>query len=193
MFAAATLKTIEQHVGAIRLCLVNGLPGPTMILVFVGIDAFGALGRPIGQKRASRADFLAWAERYVIKPKGLPMTALELYAARCAALHTLGAESDLSTVGKVRPIFYAWGNRDAEPANAVIATVSKERPDLAAVVVKVEDVVSAFIDGLASFGRDIEANSELHDAVVTRAQKMFGQFSHFPGTPGFEELTSELP
>ena len=27
MFAAATLKTIEQHVGAIGLCLANGLPG----------------------------------------------------------------------------------------------------------------------------------------------------------------------
>lgn len=183
MFQEPTLETLEQHVRAIALCLRSGLPGPALTLVYVGIDSFGALARPIGQKRRVREDFVAWADRYMIKPKQLPVTALELYGARCGVLHTLGPESDLSTAGTVRQISYAWGNREAGPANAVIAEASKLNPRLAAVVVKVEDIADAFIEGIASFGQDVDgAAPEFQDEVAARSRKMFGQFPQFPGT-----------
>jgi hypothetical protein len=184
-FSAATMRSIEQHVNAIALCLRSGLPGPALVLTYVGIDAFGALGRPVGQKRNVKADFVAWANRYMVKPKRLPVTALELYGARCGMLHTLGAESDLSATGKVRSVMYSWGGRDIDPANAIVAWAAKQKPRLDAVVVKAEDITDAFVEGIALFGRDVDSDPDFQSEVEARTRKMFGQFDQFPGTPGF--------
>ena len=181
-------QTIEQHVRAIHLFLRNGLPDPALALIHVGMDAFGALGRLLGQKRTGRQDFVTRADRYMLKPKQFPVTALKLYGARCGLLHTLGPESDLSAVGRVRQIIYARGHREPGPANAVIAEVCKLSPQLpAVVVVKIDNIADAFVAGIASFGKDVDAATpEFRDEVGTRARKLFGQFGEFPGFQGVE-------
>jgi len=180
MFPQPVQRTIERHIGALDLCIRAGLICPALILIYVGIDVFGALGRPVGQKRRGQKDFLAWANRYMVKPKRLPVTPLELYGARCGLLHALSAESDLSRDGKVRPVQYAWGNREVEQANATIAEIKKRKPELTAVMIKVEHLADAFTDGLVSFGRDVEATPKLRAALTVRAKKIFGQFEPFP-------------
>src|ERR1700722_10661572 len=147
MFSDRTLKSIEQHVDAIGLCMLSRLILPALTLVYVGIDTFGALGRPVGQARKGREDFIAWADRYMVIPKQLSVTGRELYGARCGILHTLGPESNLSTSGFVRPILYAWGNRDAGSGNDVLARF----PELPAVVAKAEDIADAFVEGIVAF------------------------------------------
>jgi hypothetical protein len=181
MFEESVLKTIYQHVSAIRLCLRSGLQLPALILVYVGIDAFGALGRPLGQKRKTGKDFIAWADRYMVKPSSLSVTAVELYGARCGLLHTLGSDSNLSDAGKMRPVVYSWGDRNVGPANSLL-----EQIELPGVVAKIENIADAFVEGIALFGQEVDATPKLEDEVSSRARKMFGQFPHFPGTPGFE-------
>src|ERR1700683_2927339 len=110
MLSRETQDFLFQHIQSIKLCLDNGLIGPTLILAYVGIDAFGALGRPKGKRRNPREDFVNWAQRYLIVGD-FPPTGLELYGARCALLHNLSGESELSRKGRIRPVFYAWGDR----------------------------------------------------------------------------------
>jgi hypothetical protein len=181
MVQAPVLKFINQHIEAVGLCVRDGLAGPALVLTYVGIDAFGMLGRPVRRPANSRKDFIAWAERYMISPRGLPFSGLELYGARCGVLHTLGAESKLSEEGRIRRIFYAHGDRDPGPVNAKLAWVAKTRPDLDAVMVKVTDITDAFILGVANFGRDVDSDPALQAVVIERSAKLFGQFARFPG------------
>jgi hypothetical protein len=170
---------IEKHVEAIALCLRTGLPNPALILLYVGIDAFGALGRPVGRHRSPRKDFESWVDRYMIK--GLPVTSMELYGARCGILHTLGPDSTLSMDGRVRPIIYAWGNQEAESANIVLQEVAKRNPAITAVMLKVENLADTFVEGMSAFEKDVDADPLLKSAVAARAAKMFGYFDNFPG------------
>lgn len=74
----------------------------------------GWLACPAKQQIGTRADFIAWAEKYLLPESGLDCTALELYAARCGALHTMSPESQLAREGKARRVLYAWGTHDAK-------------------------------------------------------------------------------
>lgn len=61
----------------------------TLILVYSGIDAMAHLTMPAGKDKVTRADFVAWAEKYLRfrdtnNQLTLTLPGLELYAARCA-------------------------------------------------------------------------------------------------------------
>ena len=152
-----------------------------LTLIYSGIDILGNLGRPKGQERRGRHDFIAWADRYMVGPKQLQVTGLELYAARCGVLHNLGAESNLSNSRSVRPVLYAWGGRDATAANELLIRLSTIRPELAAVVVRIEDIANAFIEGIVAFGREIASDSDWEIEVTVRAYKIFSHYDQFPG------------
>jgi tetratricopeptide (TPR) repeat protein len=164
---------------------------PALALLYVGIDAFGALGRPVGKDRRVKEDFVQWADAFMVQPKGLPASGLELYGARCGVLHTLGAESQLSQMGKVRTIHYAWGTGDPGPANQIIETLVKEYPDklksepgtpnLNTIVVKIEEIFTAFVEGVGLFENEVRADQQRLEVVRERARKMFSQFPDFPG------------
>ena len=47
MVQAPVLKLINRHIEAVGLCVRDGLAGPALVLTYVGIDAFGMLGRPV--------------------------------------------------------------------------------------------------------------------------------------------------
>lgn len=53
--------------------------------------------------------FKKWADRYMLKSGSLKCTATDLFAARCAVVHTFTPESDLSKGGKARVVAYAFG------------------------------------------------------------------------------------
>ncbi len=48
------------------------------------------------------------------KEKSLDPQPIDLYAARCAILHTMTPDSQLSKTNKAVPISYAWGTADLE-------------------------------------------------------------------------------
>src|SRR5437764_14091045 len=92
---------LRDLIRAVRLCLAQHLPLPALMLLYAGIDTAGWLAAddpkaPVGQR------FTEWVDRYLLPRTTLKVTALELYAARCAVLHTMTARSDLSDAGKAR-------------------------------------------------------------------------------------------
>ncbi len=58
------------------------------ILLFAGMDAMATLDMPEGQTEVKADDFISWADRYVIFNGPHQVRGIDLYASRCATLHT---------------------------------------------------------------------------------------------------------
>jgi hypothetical protein len=83
-----------------------------LILLYSGIDTLGLLSAPKGIHEASGKTFTDWCEKYLLSKlqtiDGEPLTALDLWAARCGVLHTSTSVSKLGREGKVHEIWYQF-------------------------------------------------------------------------------------
>src|SRR4051794_22756923 len=64
--------------------------------------------------QATKPSFIKWVNKYLLRDEWRPCTAEDLYASRCAILHTFSAESDRSRAGKVVPIWYCSSSAQPE-------------------------------------------------------------------------------
>jgi len=90
-------ENVLKHFLAIDLCLTNNLLMPALVLIYSGIDTFAALNRKATKDKVTRDDFIEWCNLYFLPSNNnLKCNGRDLYAARCAVLHTYTAVSDLS-------------------------------------------------------------------------------------------------
>lgn len=103
--------TFEKMFVAARLCRERALDIPMLVLVYTTIDtlAWAVYGHETAE---AKRRFVTLCENYLLRESSLGCTALELYAARCSILHSLGWESDLSKARKARSIYYSFGTDD---------------------------------------------------------------------------------
>ncbi len=177
-FSANLLK----HVAAIGLCLSSHHRMPALVLIYSGIDFAANLGRPEHQSHVTRSDFVNWAERFMECQRRLGVSGLDLYAARCAVLHTYTMNSSLNDQGKAKPIFYAWGNANIEEPMRLLSSLG--RPE---VVIKIEDLFATYTEGLAAFCAALGDDRSLAALVEARSRKFFMDHSDFPISPGIED------
>lgn len=109
------IGTFEKMFEGASLCRARGLDLPMLVLVYAALDtlAWAVYGHEVAKVKHR---FLSVCERYVFPGSSIKCTPLELYAARCSILHSLGWESDLSRAGRARSVFYSFG--DDNPAVA---------------------------------------------------------------------------
>lgn len=96
---------------------------PALVLIYALIDSLVWSAAEQAQKSV-RGRFEAWVNRWLLPqlaPQLPKLSATDLYAARCAVLHTLTGDSDLSRSGEAKRLMYAWGTARAEDLQAVIA------------------------------------------------------------------------
>jgi len=102
------INVVQQGIKrGIDVAIENHCYGSSVILIYSAIDTMAFLGMPAAQKDVARADFVAWADRYMRFPCKEQITGIELYAARCAMLHNYGTRSRLSRKGQARQVGYA--------------------------------------------------------------------------------------
>lgn len=103
------MGTFEKMFEGATVCRARGLDLPMLVLIYTTIDtlAWAVYGDEIAEVKHR---FLKVCEKYLLPDTSISCTALELYAARCSILHSLGWESDLSKFGKARSVFYSFGN-----------------------------------------------------------------------------------
>jgi hypothetical protein len=108
-----------------RLLLDNECFASALIVLMASIDAMANLDRPEDGVQVTREDFIRWAERYLTPALPFGVTGEELYSHRCAILHTLGAESNITRAGRARRIgFIAGGNmRGGSNAELVLMNI----------------------------------------------------------------------
>lgn len=102
------LSTFEKMFEAASLCRDRGLDIPMLALVYTSLDTLAWVVHGHEMNEVKRR-FVAVCENYVLPDSSIACTALELYAARCSILHSLGWESELSKAGKARAVFYSFG------------------------------------------------------------------------------------
>lgn len=68
-------------------------PVAALALVYVAIDTMAFLACPLGQDQQTRADFIGWVDQYLKAEAGseYQYEGIDVYAARCAALHSYGS------------------------------------------------------------------------------------------------------
>ncbi len=102
-------KNICELITVTESCLKSRFIMPSLILIYANIDIMASLNRKSPNKSVKRDDFVEWTEKYILQGNDLGCSAIDIYAARCAIVHTYTTESDLSRNGRARQIVYAWG------------------------------------------------------------------------------------
>ncbi len=90
-------RALVNLAGQIKQCDELGLTTPSIAMAFICIDTMASLARPIEKERVTRKDFIDWCDSYL---KGHPEQVYQyrgkdVYAARCAFLHTYGSKADI--------------------------------------------------------------------------------------------------
>lgn len=143
---------------AAELCRARALDIPMLVLIYTAMDtlAWALYG---GKIQGVRERFTSLCDNYILPGSDIQCAALELYAARCSVLHTLGWESDLSKLGKARSVFYSFGTDDPTLAQAALELTNPGqfvslRPDDLLVAVKGAVIIVAT---LASEDKELAA------------------------------------
>jgi hypothetical protein len=156
----------QDRLCAIQLCFDQGAPEACLTLVYSGIDTFGFLGAPAGVSKATRTSFLTWADACLVGRlkdiQGGPVTAMDLYAARCGILHTSTSESDLGNRGDAHEIFYRYREHQAIRLPVLL------RSDF--ISIEIEHLCSTFEEGALLFIEGLQGDPDRAQLAKSRAE-----------------------
>jgi len=106
----------------INVTLEHDCDASAVILILSAIDAMAYLTMPKDQRDVRPDDFIKWADQYIRFPGEEQLTGADLYGARCAMLHSFGAQSKMSRKGQCRVIL--WMTKPAPDSFQTRASVS---------------------------------------------------------------------
>lgn len=149
---------------------------PALILLYAGIDIFGSWLRPKARPENSSGDFKAWSDQYLLKSSGLPMTAEDLWGARCGLLHAATAASKNSRAGQAREICYVRAPQDA----VRFAQQELQKAGQNKLLVDTDAIFDAFTKGVMRFIQDIGSDAQLRELVFFHASSISWQQSINP-------------
>ena len=91
----ADWRSITSLVAELKRCDQSGLITASIAMAFICIDSLANLARPTQASKVTRADFKAWVDKYLKAHDEQPYKyrGKDVYAARCAFLHTYGSLS----------------------------------------------------------------------------------------------------
>jgi hypothetical protein len=165
------LSRVREFTQSIKLTRDAGYDLSSRILMFAAIDMFGSFLRPVNEADTNGGHFKRWVSDYMIPGSGLPLTADDLWAARCGLLHTHTASSKLSREGDAVEIHYYKGipNEAWEHAFRSIATQRKQ-------FINLDRLNEAFERGIGNFLDDIQRNPELEKRVLHHCSRVLGHW-----------------
>lgn len=162
-------KNLDNIIKSIELCLNAKLQISSLVLLYSGIDIVAWLNRPVSKERATRKDFIRWVDDFLLPNPNIKCEAIDLYAARCAVVHSYSFSSKLSTEGKAKEIYYAWGKANVNPFQNNV----NRRYEKNATAIHVNDFLEAFKEGIEKFKLSIKNDKEKEKIVCGRANKYF--------------------
>jgi len=119
-------KNMDNIIKSIELCLNAKLQIPSLILLYSGIGIMGWLNHPVSRDHRSKIDFVRWIDDYLLPNENIRCKAIDLYAARCAIIHSYSFSSRLSEEGKAKEIYYAWEKANVRSLQNDIDSRSKK-------------------------------------------------------------------
>jgi hypothetical protein len=133
-------------------------------MVYVGLDTMALLACPVGKQSQSRADFIAWVDKYLSADTGseYQYEGIDVYAARCAVLHSYGSVAALHS-GANPPRKFGYTDNGPHRKD------DTERFALISVAVLIHD----FSRAMETFINEIRNDSELKRRVDSRIHSLF--------------------
>ena len=162
-------KNLDNIIKSIEICLKEKLQISSLILLYSGIDIVSWLNRPTSKEKASREDFIRWVDDYLLPNPNIKCRAIDLYAARCAIVHSYSFFSMLSKDGKAKKIYYSWGKANIKSLqNDIDRRLKKDT-----VAIHINDFLEVFKEGIEKFKLSIKNDKEKEKVVHDRANKYF--------------------
>jgi len=152
----------------ISVTLENECESSAVILMLSAIDAMAYLAMPEGQQDVRPEDFINWADQYIRFPGKEQVTGADPYGARCAMLHSFGAQSRMSRNGQCRVVI--WMDKAVPP---IIF-----RPDVQPgyVMVSIAALRDALFEGMDRFLINLYKDPNSKEAKL--ANSRFQSFVH---------------
>ena len=144
---------------------------PAKILIYALLDSVAWAASDKKQKE-TRKNFEAWVSRWLIPELtkiSNEVSAVDLYAARCAVLHTMTPNSSLTNSGRARTIAYAWGSARVEALDYAFKTEGLQ----GVVAIHYDDLHSALAVAVATFLTDAAAGTVLAGRVAEAASQHY--------------------
>lgn len=165
-----------EMLDAAEHCLALQRFMPALVLMYSHIDAL-AWSAAAATEAAVRIRFEQWVTHWLL-PR-LPsyadeITATDLYAARCAVLHTLTGKSDLSKAGRAREIAYAWGTGQIDVLQNGLARSSGGAKIVA---LHYDDLLGSLRSAVADFFEAAKTDKEIAAALANAASQHYTSIS----------------
>ena len=156
----------KEHLRAIGTCVNEALPEASLTLIYSGIDTFGLLAASADVVDASSKTFMAWCEIYILprlqSVEGDPVTAVDLWGARCGVLHTSTPISNVARAGKAHEMWYQFLGR----AGMNLIMNAKLKP----LGLDIQNLAMAFKEGGLAFLADLKQDQTALQNAEARAQ-----------------------
>lgn len=159
-----TLLSIEK-------CIEERRHMPTKILLYSLMDSI-AWACSNKAERSTRRNFESWVERWMmprfasIAPRIQPV---DLYAARCAVLHTMTPYSELSRSGMAKKVAYAWGNGKVGVLEAVLDGLNASD----VVALHYDDLLDVLRNAIADCLAEADRDADLHRVLQAAAEQHY--------------------
>ena len=164
-------RDIADTLAAIRQSIAAKQHMPTKVLIYAVIDSMAWAASDKGEK-STRKNFESWVARWLIPELpliGEKIEPVDLYAARCAVLHTMTPDSDLTSKGAARTIAYAWGTSKAE----VLAYAFKVKGISNVVALHYDALYAAVNAGISAFLSAAATDQVLGSRLAEGASKHY--------------------
>lgn len=149
-FSNQHAKNLQDMLDVAQDCVRTRRHVPALVIVYSLIDSL-AWAADDKTNPNLRSRFEQWVKTWFLPllPLSVPqITETDLYAARCAVLHTGTGVSDLYRRRKARRVMYAWGTAKREELESVIA----KTPDMSQhVAVHFDDLLKALKCAVKNF------------------------------------------
>jgi hypothetical protein len=165
---AQLLDNTSRLLLAIDHCAAQGYRTASLILLYSTIDIMAWLDRPRQHEDTIREDFQRWVETFLLPGSDLNCTPEDLYAARCAVVHSGAARSRLSREGKAREILYAWGEAHVDDLQDALGCAK-----LPAVAVHIGTLTEALRRGVSRFASALSNDASTAQLVRERVRLFF--------------------
>jgi len=161
---------------SIDLCINNNLHVPALILIYTGIDIASSIDPSSDTHVVTRDNFIKWCKTYLLADQKLECSAIDLYAARCALIHSSTPYSNLSEKGNAKLILYTCGNKKADDLNNLIKTCDLS---ISARTVHIETFAKIFKIALVTFIEEVSKSPEKVRIINKKSKKVFANISKF--------------
>lgn len=162
---AERLQPLQDILAEISRAYDGGAVLAALSMIFVGIDTMSWLSLPKGKLSHTRRDFIAWVDKYLKADptERYQYTGRDVYAARCAFLHSYGSTANMHRAPNP-PRRFGYVNSGRHLYDPAVST------DLA--IISIAMLSRDFKNAVLSFLEDARKNPGLRQRIASRIDEL---------------------